>query len=219
MNEKKIARDPSALTSEVRGRLIDAIMTGELKPGDRLILDKLAERLGVSRTPVRDALLRLVSEGIVEPADRRGYVIRELTASEIDNNFDSRLAIEAHAAARLAQRGGEALTKVRAVLAEVSAQSNGSAVSFYEANRKVHRAIVEAAGNPQLLVFFDAIWGQAVSNQVYLSFFRAESDKSFESDHLALIEVLAAGDPEAAREALIRHIGAGREQSRAPQDP
>jgi DNA-binding GntR family transcriptional regulator len=58
----------------VRGKIIDAMMDGELVPGDRLILDTLADQLGVSRTPVRDALLRLVSEGIVEPGDKRGYV-------------------------------------------------------------------------------------------------------------------------------------------------
>ncbi len=58
MKVARIERDPRGLTSEVRGKIIDAMMDGELVPGDRLILDTLADQLGVSRTPVRDALLR-----------------------------------------------------------------------------------------------------------------------------------------------------------------
>ncbi|MFC4950196.1 GntR family transcriptional regulator [Pseudonocardia sp. GCM10023141] len=206
----RIERDPSALTSEVRDRLIGAMMAGDLVPGDRLILDKLAEQLGVSRTPVRDALLRLVSEGIVEPSDTRGYVIRELSAVEIEHNFDSRLAIESHAAAHLAELGEPAIAHARKVLAKAAKQPKNTALSFYEANRMVHRAIVEATGNPQLVMFFDTIWGQAGSNQIYLDFFHAQSDKTFVEDHEKLLDAIAKGDAIAARAAMIEHVNAGR---------
>ncbi len=211
MNQR-IERNPSALTSKVHGRLIEAMMAGELVPGDRLILDRLADRLGVSRTPVREAILRLISEGIVETADKRGYVIRELTDREIENNFDSRLAIESHAAAVLSGLGEKALAKVRQMLALANEQPKDTAKSFFEANRMVHRAIVEASGNPQLLGFFDMIWGQAASNQLYLDFFRAQSDHRFYEDHTNLLDAIAAGDPDAARAALVAHVCAGREK-------
>ena len=96
MKVERIERDPRGLTSEVRDKIIGAMMAGELVPGDRLILDTLADQFGVSRTPVRDALLRLVSEGIVELADKRGYVFRQLSDAEIEHNLESRIAIESY---------------------------------------------------------------------------------------------------------------------------
>lgn len=96
MKVERIERDPRGLTSEVRDKIIGAMMAGELVPGDRLILDTLADQLGVSRTPVRDALLRLVSEGIVELADKRGYVFRQLSDAEIEHNLESRNTLLAH---------------------------------------------------------------------------------------------------------------------------
>jgi DNA-binding GntR family transcriptional regulator len=206
----KIQRDPNALMFEVRERLLEAIASGTLVPGDRLLLDRLAEQLGVSRTPVRDALLRLVSEGIVEPADRRGYIIRELTEVEVANNYDSRLAIETHAAARLAELGDAAIGRVEKVLTEVARQPKENASAFFEANRLVHRAIVGATGNPQLLGFFDTVWSQAISNRIYITFYQAEADDTFVEDHQRLIDAIAVGDPAAARSAMYEHVCAGR---------
>lgn len=210
----RIERDPSALTSEVRGKIIDAMMAGDLVPGDRLILDKLADQLGVSRTPVRDALLRLVSEGIVEPADKRGYVFRELTEVEVDHNLESRLAIESYAAEILAKKGEEAIRAVRSVLDEADRAPKSSLRAHFEANMRVHRAIVQATGNPQLLNFFDTIWGQAASNQIYNRFFQTSADEAFFSDHLRLIDTIALGDAEKARAAMVEHICSGRDLSR-----
>ena len=87
-----VARPRSALTIEVYDNLLNALMDGRLAPGDRLVMDRLAEDLGVSRSPVRDALLRLHREGVVEPAGRRGYVVREASGSDIHSFYAARVA-------------------------------------------------------------------------------------------------------------------------------
>ncbi len=198
----------------MRGKIIDAMMDGELVPGDRLILDTLADQLGVSRTPVRDALLRLVSEGIVEPGDKRGYVFRQLSDAEIEHNLESRMAIESFAAEILAKKGEASLRSARAALDEVRRTPKQSMRAFFEANLRVHRGIVAGTENPQLLSFFDTIWGQAASNQIYNQYYQSTADETFFEDHLRLIDTIALGQPDTARTAMVEHICSGRELSR-----
>lgn len=214
MKVARIERDPRGLTSEVRGKIVDAMMAGELLPGDRLILDTLADQLGVSRTPVRDALLRLVSEGIVEPADKRGYVLRQLSETEVEHNLQSRMAIESYAAEILAKEGETAIRSARAALDEVRRTPKQSMRAYFEANMHVHRGIVAGTENPQLLSFFDTIWGQAASNQIYNQYYQSTADETFFQDHLRLIDTIALGEPEVARAAMVEHICSGRELSR-----
>jgi DNA-binding GntR family transcriptional regulator len=211
---ERIERDPRGLTSEVRDKIIGAMMAGELVPGDRLILDTLADQLGVSRTPVRDALLRLVSEGIVELADKRGYVFRQLSDAEIEHNLESRIAIESYAAEILAKKGETGIRSARAALDEVHRTPRTSVRAFFEANMHVHRAIVAGTENPQLLSFFDTIWGQAASNQIYNQYYQSTADETFYQDHLRLIDTIALGQPDTARAAMVKHICSGRELSR-----
>lgn len=214
MKVERIERDPRGLTSEVRDKIIGAMMAGELVPGDRLILDTLADQLGVSRTPVRDALLRLVSEGIVELADKRGYVFRQLSDAEIEHNLESRIAIESYAAEILAKKGETGIRSARAALDEVHRTPRTSVRAFFEANMHVHRAIVAGTENPQLLSFFDTIWGQAASNQIYNQYYQSTADETFYQDHLRLIDTIALGQPDTARAAMVKHICSGRELSR-----
>ena len=85
-----IQRSPSRLADEAYERLVDALVQGRVGPGDRLIQDRLAEDLDVSRTPVRDALLRLKEEGVIEPAGRRGYIVRRLSDRDVRDLYGAR---------------------------------------------------------------------------------------------------------------------------------
>ncbi len=124
---------------------VEALLQGTLTPGDRLVQDKLAEQLDVSRcSPVRDALQRLHAEGIVEPTGRRGFTVRHLTTSHVSHNYEGRLAIEGYAAGRLAELGEPAMQDVWAVLEQVKSEPLADATQSFQANRRIHRAIVEA---------------------------------------------------------------------------
>jgi DNA-binding GntR family transcriptional regulator len=210
---QRIDRSHSRLAGEVYDRLVEALVQGTVKPGHRLIQDRLAEELDVSRTPVRDALLRLKEEGVLEPSGRRGYVVRRLSDADLRDLYGARDAVEGHAAAIVAELGGEALDEVRAVLARAAARKFRSSRESFDANRSFHRAIVEATRNSYLLSFFDAIWGRAISALAYHDFYVSSPHDEFVAEHEALIEDVAAGDPARARRAMVEHIAWGMERN------
>jgi DNA-binding GntR family transcriptional regulator len=210
---QRIDRSHARLAAEVYDRLVDALVQGSVKPGDRLIQDRLAEELDVSRTPVRDALLRLKEEGVIEPSGRRGFIVRRLSEADLRDLYAARDAVEGHAAAIVAQRGGEAVDRVREALARATSKKLRSSRESFEANRAFHRAIVEAAGNAYLLSFFDAIWGRATGALAYHDFFVHSPHDEFVAEHERLVRDIAAGDPALARRAMIEHIARGLERN------
>jgi DNA-binding GntR family transcriptional regulator len=210
---QRIDRSHSRLAGEVYERLVEALVQGTLNPGDRLIQDRLAEELDVSRTPVRDALLRLKEEGVLEPSGRRGYVVRSLAESDVRDLYGARDAVEGQAAALLAQAGGEGLDQVREALAQATSRKLRSSRESFEANRAFHRAIVATTGNSYLLNFFDAIWGRAISALAYHDFYVHSPHDQFVAEHKSLIDEIAAGDPLRARTAMIEHIAWGLERT------
>lgn len=211
----RIERAPSKLANDTYDRLVAALIDGTLAPGDRLVQDQLAEQLDVSRTPVRDALLRLRAEGIITPVGRRGYVVRSLSARDVLDNYDARMAIESYAAARVAARGGSAVAHVQAVLDRETHRAFDTPHASYLANRAIHEAVVRATDNPQLLGCFESVWNRALSGLIYRDFYDAQSADEFVETHVALVDILAAGDPERARLAMIDHIQHGLDQTPA----
>jgi DNA-binding GntR family transcriptional regulator len=211
---ERIDRSREGLADEVYRRIVDALVQGTLEPGDRLVMDRLAQELDVSRTPVREALQRLHAENVIEPAGRRGFMVRSTTDAEIYQLYEARSAIEGQAAAIVAGRA-ESLTKVRDTLVRVTAKPLTSTQESFEANRAIHRAVVEATGNTHLVSFFDAVWGRARGAQVFHDFIVAGPYETFASEHEGLIDVLAAGDPERARTSMIAHINGGLARSPA----
>lgn len=210
---QRIDRSHSRLAAEVYDRLVEALVQGTVNPGDRLIQDRLAEELDVSRTPVRDALLRLKEEGVIEPSGRRGYVVRSVTESDLRDLYGARDAVEGHAAALVAGLGAEALDELREALSRATARKLRSSRDSFEANRAFHRTIVELTGNSYLLNFFDAIWGRAMSALAYHDFYVHSPHDEFVAEHEALIQEFAGRNPERARRAMIEHIGWGLERN------
>jgi DNA-binding GntR family transcriptional regulator len=210
---QRIDRSHSRLAGEVYDRLVEALVQGAVNPGDRLIQDRLAQELDVSRTPVRDALLRLKEEGVIEPSGRRGYVVRRLTEADLRGLYGARDAVEGHAAAIVSEMGEDALDQLRSALAQATARKFRSSREAFEANRAFHRAIVEATGNSYLLSFFDAIWGRAIGALAYHDFYIQAPHDEFIAEHEALVDEIAAGDPVRARRAMIEHIAWGLQRN------
>ncbi len=213
-NLSRVGRSPSALAVEVYEQLLDAMMEGRLKPGDRLVMDRLAEELDVSRTPVRDALLRLHREGVVEPAGRRGYLVRPSSDSDIHHFYEARMAVEGFAAELLAQAGADPLNKVRALLDEIAAVPLASTRDSFDANRRFHRGIVEATGNAYLVDMFDAIWNRSRTALTYRDFMEANPNEDFVPEHEALIAALDGVTADKARAAMVDHIASGLDRTR-----
>ena len=190
-------------------RISEAMLSGELAPGSRLVMDALAARLQISRTPVRDALHRLEREGLIEPAGRRGFLVRRLGPDAVRQLFEAREAVEVFAARRVAELG--TAHEVEAAIDKAERMDLTQPAAAFVANLLVHRAIVEATGNAQLVDLFDAVWSRARTVQAYSRYFQREPvHLPIRDVHKDLIDALAAA-PDRAAAAMLQHIREGRE--------
>ena len=124
------------------------ILAGDIAPGSFLTEGQLAEEVGISRTPVREALLRLQAEGMIELFPKKGALVVAPTPQEMREVFEARALIEEWAAGQMWARRDEALPRLRGKLDEMSAAMKIDDVSaFSAADRAFHEVIVEAAGN------------------------------------------------------------------------
>lgn len=198
-------------------QVFNAIVVGQLVPGDRLIQEKLAEDLDISRTPVREALLRLEQEGVVIHSGRRGFIVRDISEQEIRDVYQAREAIEGYAARVAAKtRTSEDLTRLEFLSQPTTLDTVEAA---FRANEGLHRAIVEATGNRYLVELFNSVWTRSVGLRLYADIFaQASFPPDIADDHTPVLEALAAGDGAAAEAAMVSHIRAGCEiQVRARQ--
>jgi DNA-binding GntR family transcriptional regulator len=148
-----LARGPRLLRDLVYDRVKDWILTGEFVPGEFLGEGALAERLGVSRTPVREALGHLERDGLVEIVAHRGAFIRWPSAKDVEERFDIRIAIETLALRRAYPKLTEDV--VRGLLERVRTQRDRIEQASYQEieqlSIQVHMAVLEAAGNRRII--------------------------------------------------------------------
>jgi DNA-binding GntR family transcriptional regulator len=139
-------------TDDAYTQLRRAILRGELRPNERLIEVDLAEQLQISRTPIREVLQRLGTEGLIVRV-RRGWRVREHTPDEIGEIYEVRAALESYAAWLAAERAGdEELERIRAIHADADSPEPRTARDhLVEVNDDFHEAIVVAAHNTRLI--------------------------------------------------------------------
>jgi DNA-binding GntR family transcriptional regulator len=197
--------------------LVSGLMSARLHPGDRLVMDALAEELGISRTPVRDALQRLEREGLIVAAEKRGYIVRSLDATMVRHLYEGREAVEGFAARKLASKGPGASVLLERSLAEAVALDDGTRKGSYEANRYLHRAIVELTDNPVLVTMFDDVWGKSTALLTYSALYDGETVERAKHDlraeHFELLAAIRSGKPASAEKAAIEHIRDGLERN------
>ena len=215
MTLQPIGRESGTLADIAYAQISRAMLNGDIKPGARLVMDQLAAELDISRTPVRDALLRLEREGLIEPSGRRGYVVREPSEDELLALYEAREAVEGFAARRVAEIGDVALKLVKAALDELRNADQSTSTSAYAAHMKIHRAVVLATGNTPLVAMFDDIW-QRARGQYYFADFLAHrnSVETVYKEHRPLLLAMQKG-PEEAVSAMRRHIREGLEVHQA----
>ena len=191
----------------------EEILTGQLRPGTPLPVVAVAQRLGVSRTPVKDALSRLAAEGLAEEVARKGYFVTKLDAEDIVDLQEARLMIELAAVRRGIERVAAAdLAAMRRLLAEMDTLvgADGHYVDHNEYARRdsqFHLLVVGTAGNRHLMDVFRRL-------SVHLHIFRMSlsahetNRRSIPSkaEHEAIVAALEAGDLAALETALQRHV-------------
>lgn len=192
---------------EVYQDLKDGIMRGRIKPGEWLIERELCEQYGLSRTPVREVLVHLVSDGLLVRERSKGFFVRVLRFEQVIEVFQAREAVEGMAARlacqRLDARARQYLGDLHREIAAIDAESDPQL--GVRAGRKLHNFVIRTASNELL-----ADVHQRLNNIVYLTANLTTRtpgvEKVSQKAHLEIIDALRSGDQDAAEEAMRRHL-------------
>lgn len=197
------------LRDQVTAEIRRLIISGELAQGERLVEDRLAARLGVSRNPVRESIRVLAAEGFVLVIPRIGATVARLSPAEAEELFDVRMAIEG-LAARLAarKRTPETAARLRLVLDSArEAVEGGRLERVADLNTAFHLAVGEVAGNSYLNLMMAPMLLRA--QWVFRQTAAVRGPHSW-SEHLSLCEAIAAGDEDEAQARAVAHVAAAR---------
>ncbi len=206
---------PKPMGEEIFLALRKDILRADLAPGGRLIEEKMAARFGASRTPVREAFLRLEREGLVQRRAKGGFVVRAVVLEDMEEIMDIRAVLEGHAAARAARRATpELVERLRSALARyekaMKAEDVGEMIAI---NTDFHDLLYRAAGSDRL---------KAIIRELRDYFYRfrrqilrlSEMGRRSHEDHVKMVEAIAAGDDYAAEELTREHISRARRKLR-----
>lgn len=189
------------------------ILAGELAPGEPLRQEALADRLGVSRVPIREALKSLAAEGLVTYAAHRGYTVTEVSAADLAEVYHLRDLLESEAIVLAISRLGDDQCAALADTLSAAADAVDRAIDpgeLRETNRRLHFLLFEAAERPRLIRLLDGLWDVS---DVYRALYFADPANlpHIHDEHAALIDAVRRADSAAA----VRISRAHRERSRA----
>jgi DNA-binding GntR family transcriptional regulator len=189
-------------------RIRALILGGGVAPGTRLGQVELAERLGVSRTPVREALRRLAAEGLVEFQDQRGFRVAALEIDDVLRRLEVRLLLEPGAARLAAERADEE----DLALLEAAIEREGrarTAAGAHDASRDFHLLLAAAAHNRELVATLESLWLIEVGRRLLARRRAAPSwQENDVAEHREILEALRAGDGHRAADLVERHVRA-----------
>jgi DNA-binding GntR family transcriptional regulator len=199
------------LSSKIKDRILQLILEGELKPGDRLVETRIARELEVSQSPVREAIRDLAGVGFLEIEPYKGARIRQLTWMEFLDDMEIRGELEAIAARRAATRITESQVEhLKSLVLEMHAlgeagDPHGQAMK----NTEFHRTVIEAAGSDAL----ERVWSLLEPfARTYVTAMVPGADLVWLGDrHSAIVEALEAGDADRAASVMRQHANEARD--------
>ena len=195
------------LWQRVYDHLRAEILSGRLEPGAELAEVALSEQLGVSRGPLREAIGRLASEGLVTVRPRRGAVVRSLSKEEFVELYQVREALEM-LAVRLAvpRLGPEDVAALEELVATMAAHAErGEVAEFFESNSAFHVRLVEASGNAKLLELYEQLLAQLGRYRLRSLTLRGNLERSV-AEHAAILRAAKRGDADRAAHLMSEHI-------------
>jgi DNA-binding GntR family transcriptional regulator len=201
--------DSVPLSDLVREALCCAIFDGTLPAGYQLIQDNVASDLGVSRTPVREALIRLAREGYVRRVPGRGYVVGSINASDVDDVYQIRQAIEPLALLlAFDHMRPRDLSLLRRLDAEMHSPAWNS-VGYFESNRRFHLALIDRCPNRLLVRIIEQVWELPVMRLMSRDFVEKFRDaRAWRDDHGGIVAAIENDDKELAVHLLEDHLKA-----------
>jgi DNA-binding GntR family transcriptional regulator len=212
--------DPASETqAEKAYRLIeDAVVRLELEPGSRITEQDLAGRVGLGRTPVREAVQRLVSDGLLVVYPRKGMAVAAINPLDVLLALDVRAALERLVAAGAARKAGEAQRAHLRQLARglVSSASAGDALHYMQFDKALDTTLGTASANPYAVRALGPL--QTMARRAWYYFRRGQDLEAAAARHAAVVEAVADGDADRAgiaSDALMAHVRAGLKQALA----
>jgi DNA-binding GntR family transcriptional regulator len=209
--EGALVRNASVATNELIRR---AIIDGRLQPGERLKEEELARELGISRTPVREALLMLQAEGLVDATPNRGATVRAHTAEDIDDLYQLRAVLEGYATRRAASGlSEEAIASLYAGCERFEAQIQDTGTGLRELvkeNSFFHETILDGAGSTRLASMVRNVIALPLVYRSY-TWYSAEQRRISYHYHVQITRALAARDADRAELVMKEHVFEARD--------
>lgn len=203
----------NSLTNLVQAEIERMILEGELQSGAKLTESTLADQLGVSRGPVREAFRMLEESGLVSTIKNRGVFVRDVPVEEALEIFEVRAVMDLYVGRKLAGTITSAQVKELRQLVDAMDQAvkGDNARDYHRFNLKFHDRLLELADNAKLTATYRKLVNE-------LSLFRrqnltAESMAVFTREHKQIVKAIAAGDPDAAGQAMFQHVMNSRERT------
>ncbi len=184
-----------------------AIYAGEYKSGDELSLTDIAARLGISRTPVREAFQVLEGEGLITLRMNKGAIVNTIDRKFVQDTFEMRMLLESEAACRAAEKGmeEEKLSQLLGKLYDLRDHFDTLDAADYTAlNQAIHQTIWQAADNHQLTKYLLELW-----NGPSVGYGEKEAEHHYQAstyEHIDILQSIRDRRPEKAKQAMIRHI-------------
>lgn len=204
------------LVDSVYRILRDAICDGRLEPNRRLAQIPLAEHLGISRTPVRDALQRLAQEGLVRAVSFRGFVVSEFSARQVLDVYEIRMSLEP-LAVRSAAPAFTALDIAKLILICDETQTTGvhDVPRLYDLNADFHRALIEPCRNRLAVRLLEQLWQMPSSLRVFhTQATLGTALKVSAKEHRGIVRAIQQGqDPQAIADLVYKHIAKAQQET------
>ncbi len=200
---------PSTLKSHIFHRLRDAIVSGHYRPGDRLNESKIAREFGISRIPVREALMQLQEHGLVMNHERRGMFVTRLSEEDVQRINSLRVVLEAEALKlcrlKISQKDAARLTEI---MARMEAWTERTEMDAAALDLEFHRTLWEAAGNPYLTKVLDSLVTSLFAHKA-LENVSADLKRWSLHHHRALLDVALGNSSIEPEAAIIIHMRTG----------
>lgn len=207
LKSRKLISVQEHLRDQVANALRAALIAGELQPGVIYSAPTLAAEYGVSATPVREAMLDLAREGLVEAVRNKGFRVTELSERDLDEYTEIRALIEIPTIGRVTRTASrEQLEALRPVAEEiVTAAQGGDLIAYLESDRRFHLELLALAGNARLV---ETVADLRKRSRLYGLTDLSEEGSLVSSarEHTALLDIMIAGDAEAAEEHMRGHL-------------
>lgn len=201
-----------SLTDRVYMTLKQAILSTKLSPGETIVEPLLADRFGISKTPVREALRQLAMEGLVITLPRKGYVVRLVGFDDVLEVLSMRAMLEPPLAAEAVRRRlPHHVEQLQHLLDEERDVQPGP--QDIQLSLRFHELLAEIAGNSRASAVLKSLLDETVRIQMLMPDLQPVRKSVDIEEHMRILESLAAGDPEAARAAMAEHLEATRERT------